>query len=162
MKPKQLGMGIVILSIVIILLMILFKVQFDKQQLMACAAACGEAGADQCAIESCPYHRGNIIGWFPVITSILVAGLGGIGAYLIFSKEEKIIEKKEYDLSGLDEDEKKVFHLIKENEQGVYQSKIVEELNLSKVKVTRILDKLEQRELIERKRRGMTNIVILK
>lgn len=33
---------------------------------------------------------------------------------------------------------------------------------LTKVKVTRILDRLEGREIIERKRRGMTNVVILK
>ena len=33
---------------------------------------------------------------------------------------------------------------------------------MTKVKVTRILDKLEGRGLVERKRRGMTNVVMLK
>ena len=33
---------------------------------------------------------------------------------------------------------------------------------LNKVKITRILDKLEGMGILERKRRGMTNVVILK
>ena len=44
----------------------------------------------------------------------------------------------------------------------MYQSDVMKELELSKVKVTRILDRLEGKGILERKRRGMTNIVILK
>ena len=33
---------------------------------------------------------------------------------------------------------------------------------MSKVKITRILDKLEASGLVERKRRGMTNVVMAK
>ena len=56
-----------------------------------------------------------------------------------------------------------VYDLAKKDKQdGIYQSKIVETLDSSKVKITRIIDKLEQKELIERKRRGMTNIVVLR
>ena len=162
MKPKQLGRIIVILSVVVILLMIYFKIQFDNQQLQACAEACGEDGADSCSISSCPYHKDNNLSVIPLLASILVAGLGGIGAYLLFSKEEKIITKKEYDLSGLNKKEREVFELIKNSDNGIYQSKIGAKLDMSKVKVTRILDKLENRGIIERKRRGMTNIVVIK
>src|SRR3989338_1021941 len=35
-------------------------------------------------------------------------------------------------------------------------------LNIEKAKMTRILDRLENRGFVERKRRGLTNIVILK
>jgi len=38
----------------------------------------------------------------------------------------------------------------------------VEETGFTKVKITRILDSLEGNGLIERKRRGMTNIIILR
>ena len=38
----------------------------------------------------------------------------------------------------------------------------MERLNTGKVKITRLLDKLEAKDLIERKRRGMNNIVVLK
>jgi len=44
----------------------------------------------------------------------------------------------------------------------MFQSELVDENGYTKVKVTRILDKLEGRGLIERRRRGMTNVVILK
>ena len=47
-------------------------------------------------------------------------------------------------------------------EGSVLQSELVSTTGLTKVKVTRILDKLEGKGLIERRRRGMTNIVILK
>ena len=43
----------------------------------------------------------------------------------------------------------------------IFQSDLVEKSDFSKVKVSRILDKLEGRQLIERKRRGMTNVVVL-
>ena len=39
MKPKQLGIAIILLSITVIVLMLSFKVQFDSQQQKACASA---------------------------------------------------------------------------------------------------------------------------
>jgi len=86
-----------------------------------------------------------------------------LGFYLLFFNREKIIKQKEYDISKLTREEKEVFSFIKKNnEEGVYQSKIVEKFNFPKSKVTRILDKLERKDIIERKRRGMTNIIFLK
>ncbi len=101
-----------------------------------------------------------------------------IGVYLIFfGKEEKIITKtvkeqivtkditkenyKEI-MDTLGEDEKQILEKIIEAKGTIFQSTIVDETGLSKVKVTRILDRLEGRNIIERKRRGMTNVVILK
>jgi len=103
-----------------------------------------------------------------------------IGLYLIFfGKEEKIITKvktiksqlepkkvtkENYQkiLNELNNDEKQVFDKIIEAEGTIFQSDLVEKTKFTKVKVTRILDKLEGRGLVERKRRGMTNVVILK
>jgi len=102
-----------------------------------------------------------------------------IGLYLIFfGKEERIITqikevKEQIDpekitrenykevLEKLSNDEKEILEVIIDAKGSIYQSKIVEETDMTKVKVTRILDKLEGRKLIERKRRGMTNIIIL-
>ena len=69
---------------------------------------------------------------------------------------------KEIDTSKLDEDEKKIYGLLKQNEGSMYQSDLIKETELSKVAITRILDKLESKKIIDRKRRGMTNIVILR
>ena len=44
----------------------------------------------------------------------------------------------------------------------MFQADLIEKLNLGKVKVSRILDRLENKNLIERKRRGMNNLIVLK
>lgn len=103
-----------------------------------------------------------------------------IGAYLIFfGKEEKIItkiktikqqiepkniNKENYQkiMANFNSDEKNIFEKVIEAKGAIFQSDLVDKTNFTKVKVTRILDKLEGIGLIERKRRGMTNIIILK
>ena len=93
-----------------------------------------------------------------------------IGLFLIFSKEsERIIVKKvkervrakKLDLSGLDADEKKVVKLLQGENGAIFQRTLMETLDLGKVKTTRLLDKLEAKQIVERKRRGMNNIVVL-
>lgn len=99
-----------------------------------------------------------------------------IGLFLVFSKEhEKIVVKKirpygkaevkEFDkknLKNLDKEELSIMNLLLNNKGSIFQSEIVGKLNMNKVRVTRILDSLEGQGLIERKRRGMTNIVMLR
>ncbi|MDP1728865.1 MAG: MarR family transcriptional regulator, partial [archaeon] len=98
-----------------------------------------------------------------------------IGLYLIFfGEEERIVTKikripekvQKKDLSKvmqkLTEEEKLVLKIVQESEGSIFQSSLVEKTNMNKVKVTRILDRLEGLDVIERKRRGMTNMVILK
>ncbi len=103
-----------------------------------------------------------------------------IGLYLIFfGKEERIITKiktvkeqvktkkitkENYKdvMNQLNGDEKHVFERIIESSGTIFQSDLVEKTGFTKVKVTRILDRFEGKGLIERKRRGMTNVVILK
>ena len=62
----------------------------------------------------------------------------------------------------MDEEEKRLYNIIKDKDGSAYQSDLVKETDFSKVKITRVLDKLEHKGIIERKRRGMTNIVVLK
>jgi hypothetical protein len=65
-------------------------------------------------------------------------------------------------LSSLSSEEKIVYNLILNSEGSIFQSEIVKSTGHSKVKITRILDRLEGKGIIERKRRGMTNIILLK
>ena len=58
--------------------------------------------------------------------------------------------------------EKGLVKLIQENSGAMFQADIMEKLNIGKVGMTRMLDKLEAKQIIERKRRGMNNIVVLK
>jgi uncharacterized membrane protein len=110
------------------------------------------------------------------VSMAAMAFVAVIGVYLIIFGEEKPVsqtgssgavvkpKKKDYSkvLDDLDEDGKKVLNAIIAEDGTIFQSQLVERTELNKVKMTRILDRLEGKGLIERKRRGMTNVVILK
>ena len=92
-----------------------------------------------------------------------------IGIVIMFTKpKEKIVVKtvkeklKKKDYSSLDKDEKKVIDLLLYEGKAIFQASLMEKLDIGKVKTTRLLDKLEAKQLIERKRSGMNNIVVLK
>jgi uncharacterized membrane protein len=59
-------------------------------------------------------------------------------------------------------DEKRIIKIIIEAGGTTFQSQLVEKSNYSKSKVSLILDRLEAKRILERKRRGMTNVVVLK
>ncbi len=95
-----------------------------------------------------------------------------MGLILILSKPQKeviiqtkVVEKKKQknkvDISDLRKDEKYVLQLIIDN-KAIFQADLIEKTGFGKAKMTRIIDRLEGKGLVERKRRGMTNVVILK
>ncbi len=103
------------------------------------------------------------------VSLAIVAVVLVIGLSIMFTKpKEKIIikkfkeEKKKLNLEGLDKDERKVVDLLLEEGKAMFQADLMEKLEIGKVKTTRLLDKLEAKQFIERKRRGMNNIVVLK
>lgn len=57
--------------------------------------------------------------------------------------------------------EAKVYQALLDADGVLPQSEIVEQTDLSKATVSRTLDSLETREIVERKRRGMGNMVLL-
>ena len=65
-------------------------------------------------------------------------------------------------LEKLNKEEVKIMNLLLENKGSIFQSELVGKTGFSKVKITRILDSLEGQGMIERRRRGMTNIILLK
>jgi uncharacterized membrane protein len=95
-----------------------------------------------------------------------------IGLFLIFAKEsEKVVikhkvvrktEKKKISLEGLDNSEREVVKILQEENGAIFQSSLMERLGVGKVGITRLIDKLEAKQIVERKRRGMNNIVVLK
>ena len=60
-----------------------------------------------------------------------------------------------------DEAEKAVLSLLVESDGSAFQSDLVERSGFSKGKVSLILDRLEARGIIQRKRSGMTNLVTI-
>lgn len=116
----------------------------------------------------CPAY--NTITQQTYLSLAIVGVLLIIGLVIMFSKpQEKVIIKKvkeknsgiRIDDSSLSVDERKVLTIIREK-RGVFQSELVEIMGVDKVKITRILDSLENRGFIERKRRGLNNIVVIK
>lgn len=62
----------------------------------------------------------------------------------------------------LREDERKIYQAIIEAGGTIEQRELPEITGLSKASVSRVLDLLESKDLVERRRRGMGNIVLLK
>jgi len=96
----------------------------------------------------------------PPLRVLLFLGIifGG-GIVLIVLKRRK--KTQEVILSVLDQYEKGIISSIEKSGGTVNQKKIVQDTNLSKAKVSRVISKLVERGLVEVERRGRTNIVRL-
>lgn len=165
---KTLGTVLVGFSLILLFILGFVKSNLDEQSEFLCNAVHANPELE---MSECPVHKSNtswlLVGAFGVAFLIL-----GVGLYLIFMplSQGKTFSRdspettvhKEIDLSKLDEEEKKFYDLLTLHEGSVYQSDVIKETGMSKVQVTRILDKMEGKKIIERKRRGMTNIVVLK
>lgn len=62
----------------------------------------------------------------------------------------------------LNPETRQVYDIISASNGAILQGEIVAKSGMDKVKVSRILDKLEMQGLIERRRHGMSNLVLLK
>jgi uncharacterized membrane protein len=161
MENKNVGWILIGLSVLFVIIILLFNVALKDIVNASCSL---EHEAD-----SCPMY--DTISKQTLLSLGIVGLLIIVGLVLIFSKpEEKIIVKtktvkekrKKIDVEGLDKDEKKVVELLQKENGGMFQADLMEKLEMGKVKLTRLLDKLEAKQLIERKRRGMNNIVVLR
>lgn len=74
---------------------------------------------------------------------------------------ERKIASYERILPTLKEDEQKVFKAVLDSDGIVAQSELSEMTGVSKSSVSRALDLLESRGYVERRRRGMGNVIVL-
>ncbi len=174
MNQKHIGIGIIIASLILLAAIISFRIELNRATLQIV-----QQNEGVCIIDGSCIHEETA---YPVQTygGIIVASLlFALGVYLtIASKKanaehshehskahmEEDVSREEIEKrhSLLNEEEKKVIALLKEADGTMFQSDLVDKSGFTKVKVTRILDVLEGKRLVERKRRGMTNVVILK
>jgi uncharacterized membrane protein len=159
MKNKNVGFLIIGLAVVIGIIVFLFNTALTTIIGTSCSHG-----------PTCPMY-----GTVRTQTYVGVALIGIIviiGLVFVFSKEDKEIvfkrikekveiRRKPINYSNLDKEEKVLVKIIEGAEGTIFQSDLVEKSGFDKVKVTRILDRLEGKQLIERRRRGMTNVVIL-
>ena len=156
MKNKNVGFLIIGLALVLGLIVFIFNNALTTIVNTSCSHG-----------SSCPMY--GTINTQTYIGAALIAIIIIIGLVLIFTKEEKQIitkkikdKKKKIILDGLETDEKKIVRLLEKENGAMFQSSLMEKLEIGKVKATRLLDKLEAKQIIERKRRGMNNIVVLR
>ncbi|MBT3405065.1 hypothetical protein HN832_04035 [archaeon] len=111
------------------------------------------------------YTNANIQTWISlsIVAVILIIGLVIMNTKPREKIKYKIVKekKKPIELKGLNVREKQAIEML-QKEGGMFQKTLMEELGIGKVGMTRLLDKLEAREIVERKRRGMNNFVVLK
>jgi len=107
-----------------------------------------------------------------IILAVAAGVIFVIGAVIIFlsmrdkkiHKEQKKEEKKpkiEKKLS-LTQEQKKLYDILMESDGSMLQGELVQKSGMNKVSVSRILDKMEMQNVVERRRHGMSNIVVVK
>lgn len=156
MENKNVGLLIIGIAVVMAIIVLLFNSVLKD----AIGLTCSHGPA--CEM----YTDVNVQTW---ISLAIVGFVFLLGLFIMFTKpKEKIIIKKVKEkrkriaLSKLDSNEKKVIELLKKESGSMFQADLKEKLEIGKVKMTRLLDKLEAKQLIIRKRRGMNNIIVLK
>ncbi len=160
------NVGYLILGIAVLLIVIIFL--YDNVLKEVIVGSCG--------IEhslSCPMTQS--VNQQTYLSLAIVGLLVVIALVLIFSKpHERVViqekkvrvevpeKKKKIDTSSLNKDEKKVIELLQKENGTMFQADLMEKIEIGKVGMTRLLDKLEAKQFIERKRRGMNNVVVLR
>jgi len=105
-----------------------------------------------------------------LVVSSIVAGMSVVYLMLFDDVQrptaEMLLESRlsryERLIPTLKDDEQKIFHAIIDSQGIIAQSELSEMTGVSKSNVSRALDLLESRGLVERKRRGMGNTILLK
>jgi len=158
MENKHVGFLVIGMAILLIVIVLLYQSALKEIVISSC-------GAEHSI--TCPMN--NSINQQTYLSLAIVGILIVIGFVLIFTKpKERIIirkikeKKKKLKLDNLDRDEKRVVNLLLKENKAMFQATLKEKLDMGKVKLTRLLDKLEAKQLVERKRRGMNNLVVLR
>ena len=170
LQSRTLGLVLILSAIILGAALGALKANTDAQGLALCQYYT-EKNLD---MTQCPAHN-EATSWY-FITAFGVAFIAfGMGVYFVFTggKEkntarldsiatEAVALKPAFDASALEGDETLVWHKMVEANGSLFQSDLIRATGFSKVKLSRVLDKLESRGAIERKRRGMTNLVVVK
>lgn len=160
---KAIGLGIMIAAVILFALGYVY-IRSAEQALLA-GHETGEGGSCTHAEDAvCPYEQLNKLAVPKYVGLFADIALFVFGLLLFLKKtpEEKALSKAKKSAKQLGGDESKAFDLVTQSDGMIFQNELTEKMGVSKVKVTRILDKLEAKGLIERRRRGMTNVIILK
>lgn len=163
-EKETLGKVLILLGIVLLVALTFVKISYDDQSAFLCEIYHESPDLE---IGQCPAHTSNVP-WliflaFGVSFIVLFSGI-----FMVRKPKERVVvkkvkeKKKKLDLSKLDKKEKEVVKMLESEKGTMFQADLMEKLGIGKVGITRLLDKLESKQIIERKRRGMSNVVVLK
>ncbi len=167
---KKVGMALVVIAIAIGLLGYWIKSYNDK----IAQVQVNETGRCYLPDGTCLHATSDSLLYATTGIAIFLVVLG---VYLLLRKKEspkvvvkKIIgkptaEKKEKQIeapNNIGPELKQIFDIISSSGGAILQGEIVSKSGMDKVRVSRILDKLEMLGLVERRRHGMSNMVVLK
>lgn len=158
MDNKNVGLLIIGIAIVIAIIVLMFNSAMNN----IVDATCSH-GASCTMYDTIRTQTGislAIVGVIVVIGFVIMTSKPK--ERVVVKKVEVKEKKKKLDLDGLDKEEKEVIEMLQEENGAMFQKTLMEKLEIGKVKTTRLLDKLEAKQFIERKRRGMNNIVVLR
>lgn len=155
MENKHAGLLIIGISIVVAIIVFIFNSAISN----IASAGCGHS--------TCTMHDAMLVQTWISLSVVAIIFIIGIVIFLTKPKEKIVIKKvkekkKKASYKGLDKEEKKIVNILIRENKAMFQKTLMEELEIGKVKMTRLLDKLEAKQIIERKRRGMNNIVVLR
>ena len=97
--------------------------------------------------------------FIPFVASIGLF-IGTLIFYLLYTPKQTKINREVF-LKLFDYKEREIIRKLFENKGKLSQSRLVQETNLSKVQVFRILERLSQKRVISKEPKGKTNIVEL-
>jgi predicted signal transduction protein with EAL and GGDEF domain len=162
MENKNVGYMLLGISVIIVILIFMFKSALTSFVDSSCTLA---HGGDYCpmydTITQQTYLALAIVGVLVIVGLVLIFSKSQIQTIVKTRTIEKKPKKKIVNVSDLKNEEKIVFDLVREN-KTIFQADLIEKTSFGKAKMTRILDRLEGRGFVERKRRGMTNVVVFK
>ncbi len=160
MQIRHIGWIMIGISIVLLGIVFLFKTSLEDYIYTTCPLLHNTGETE------CPATR--TLNQQAYLAYFLVSVIAIIGIILATIKPEKIIiikkikdKKVEVDTKEFSKEEKEIIKLLSK-EKTMFQADLIEKTQRSKAKITRILDKLENKNIIERKRRGLTNIVVFR
>ncbi|HLC59265.1 MAG TPA: MarR family transcriptional regulator [archaeon] len=154
-ETKYLGTIVILISIIVFIVLYSISMEIASMSYSQCSS-----------VMSCTiYQHIPVKSW---LGFFMLAGLVFIGSSMVYGSTVKekadshrIIKKMNH-IGNLTEEEKKLVNTVAKYDGTAFQSDLIKETGYSKVKVSRILDRLETKGLIERRRRGMANIIVMK
>ncbi len=161
-NAKKISIALILIAIALGLFGIWLKTYNDR----ITEEQINESGSCYLQDGTCLHATSDMILYSMFAISVFLAALGFYLGTRVPAKSagtEHPVKKSEIEMpKSLSPEAKQVYDFIAQSNGAVLQGEIIAKTGMNKVKVSRVLDKLEMLGIIERRRHGMSNMVVLK